>query len=122
MGGISVLFLMGVFSFIFAIFLVIIVYEIAVYFFESVSIMCMCKNLKCKAPFTAWVPFYNKYLLGKIAGNKVLGIILASLNVLFVFSLIGSYSKTQYSTAAFIIFLICSLVSFLFDIIIAHKI
>lgn len=126
MGGISVLFLMSILSFIFAmflaIFLAIIIYKIAVYFFESVSIMCMCKNLKYKAPFAAWIPFYNKYLLGKIAGNKVLGTILALLNGLIVCSLIGSYTQTQYSTVTFVIFLICSLVSFLFDIIIAHKI
>lgn len=122
MGGISVLVLMSIASFIFAIFLAIIVYEIAVYIFESVSIMCMCKNLKYKAPIIAWIPFYNKYLLGKIVGNKVLGITLVSLNILTICSLIGSYIQTPYSTVSFIIFLIFSLIVFLLDIIIAHKV
>ncbi len=122
MGGISVLFLMSIFSFILFAHIAIIIYEIAVYIFESVSIMCMCKNLKYKAPIIAWLPFYNKYLLGKIAGSKSLGIILSSLNFLMVGSLILSYSKNLNSGVFSIIFLICALVGFLFDIIVAHKI
>lgn len=122
MGGISVLVLMSILSFIFAIILVLLVYQVMVYFFESISIMCMCKNLKYNAPITAWIPFYNKYLLGKISGSKSLGIILASLNFLMVGSLILSYSKNLNSGVFSIIFLICALVGFLFDIIVAHKI
>ena len=122
MGGISVLFLMSILSFIFAIIIAILVYQIAVYFFESISIMCMCKNLKYKAPITAWIPFYNKYLLGKIAGSKVLGTILASLNGLTFLFLMFSYSKGKYGGISSLMFLICSLIGFLFDIIVAHKV
>ena len=38
------------------------------YVFESIAIMEMSKNLEYKAVGTAWIPFYNKYLLGKIVG------------------------------------------------------
>ena len=122
MGGISVLFLMSIFSFILFALIAIIIYEIAVYIFESVSIMCMCKNLKYKAPITAWLPFYNKYLLGKVSGNQVLGIISSLSNIVMICSGIYSYTSTEFSVLAFIIFLIFGLLSFIFDIVLAHKI
>lgn len=66
MGGISVLFLMSILSFMFltfiAMFLAIIIYVIMTYIFESISIMCISKNLQYKATFTAWIPFYNFFL------------------------------------------------------------
>lgn len=126
MGGISVLILMGILSFIFfafiAIFLAIIVYVIIAYIFESISIMCMCKNLQYKATFTAWIPFYNKYLLGKIVGNKVLGLILALLNIATVLFGIYCYAQTEFIPVTFITFLVCAVLGFILDIVISHKI
>ena len=51
--------------------------------------MCMSKNMGYKNTFTAWIPFYNKYLLGSIAGNKIMGIISGILS--FVSICLGIY-------------------------------
>lgn len=126
MGGISVLLLMSILSFLFfifiAIFLAIIVYVIITYIFESISIMCMSKNLQYKAPFTAWIPFYNKYLLSKIAGSKMLGLILALFNIGTVCTGLYCYFQTEFNYIVFIMFLICILVGFIIDIVVSHKI
>ena len=85
MGGISVMLLMGMLSamymFFIAVIAVLIIYFAVSYVFESIAAMGMCKNLYYKHSGTAWIPFYNKYLLGKIAGNKALGIIEGVLNL-----------------------------------------
>lgn len=126
MGGISVLLLMGILSAIFfiflAIFIVIVIYQIITYIFESFAIMEMGKNLQYKAVGTAWIPFYNKYLLGKIAQHKVLGVILTILNVVIVITGIGSYVQNDLNAILFGTFLICVFASFILDSIIAHKI
>ena len=110
MGGISVILLMGILSAIFyiflAIFLLIIIYQIMTYIFESIAIMEMSKNLEYKAVGTAWIPFYNKYLLGKIAGHKILGIIVAVLNGITAVSGTYCYIQTQPNPAIFVIFLV----------------
>lgn len=126
MGGISVLFLMSILSFMFltfiAMFLAIIIYVIMNYIFESISIMCMSKNLQYKATITAWIPFYNKYLLSRIAGSKVLGLILALFNIGTVFTGLYCYFQTEFNYIFFIMFLICIFVSFILDIVVSHKI
>ena len=85
MGGISVMLLMGMLSAVYVFFIaviaVLIIYFAVSYVFESIAAMGMCKNLYYKHSGTAWIPFYNKYLLGKIAGNKALGIIEGVLNL-----------------------------------------
>lgn len=124
MGGISVILLMGILSAIFyiflAIFLLIVIYQIMTYVFESIAIMEMSKNLEYKAVGTAWMPFYNKYLLGKIAGHKILGSMVAALNAVMAVTCFWSYM--QGNMILFGIFLICVLISFVLDVIIAHKI
>ena len=80
MGGLSVIILMNILLFLYiffiTIFVAIILYIVISYTFEGISIMCLSKNMGYKNTFTAWIPFYNKYLLGSIAGNKIMGIIL----------------------------------------------
>lgn len=126
MGGISVLILMGILSFMFftfiAIFLAIIVYVVITYIFESITVMSISKNLQYKAPFTAWLPFYNKYLLCKIANSKVIGIILPILNILTMGIGIYCYVQSEFNPIIFMIFLICVLLGFILDIVISHKI
>lgn len=126
MGGISVLFLMSILSFMFftfiAIFLAIIFYVIVTYIFESISIMGMSKNLEYRATFTAWIPFYNKYLLSKIAGSKKLGVILALFNIGTVGTGLYCYFQTEFNYIVFIMFLVCIFVGFILDIIVSHKI
>ena len=79
MAGFSISILMSIIMFMYlffiAIFVAIILYLIISYTFEGISIMCMGKKLKYKNIFTAWIPFYNKYVLGKISNSKVLGMI-----------------------------------------------
>ena len=126
MGGISVLFLMSILSFMFftfiAIFLGIIVYLIITYIFESISIMCMNKNLQYKATFTAWIPFYNKYLLSKIVGSKILGLILVLCNIGTVCIGMYCYFRAEFNYIVFGMFLICIFLGFILDIVVSHKI
>lgn len=126
MGGISVLFLMSILSFMFfifiAIFLAIIIYAMITYIFESISIMSMIKNLQYQETYIAWIPFYNKYLLGEIAGSKKLGIILALFNIVAVCMGLFCYCQIEFNYIAFIMFLICIVVVFILDIVISHKI
>lgn len=93
MGGLSVIVLMNILLFLYiffiTIFVAIILYTIISYTFEGISIMCMSKNMGYKNTFTAWIPFYNKYLLGSIAGNKIMGVILGVLS--FVSICLGIY-------------------------------
>ena len=126
MGGISVLILMGILSFMFftfvAIFLAIVVYTVITYIFESIAIMSMSKNLGYKAIYTSWIPFYNKYLLGKIAENKVLGGIAAISNIIITGVGIYCYIQNEFQPIIFLIFLTCVLIGFILDIVISHKI
>ena len=80
MGSISVLFLMGlllgIYFFIISFIFIIIFYVLISYIFESLAITSMSKNLKSKNIYTGWIPFYNKYILGKIGNSEPLGITL----------------------------------------------
>ena len=135
MGGISVMLLMGMLSamymFFIAVIAVLIIYFAVSYVFESIAAMGMCKNLYYKHSGTAWIPFYNKYLLGKIAGNKALGIIEGVLNLsiatvavlFFCFELeIGILSEIITCIIGLIALLACAIASFVIDVIISDKI
>ena len=127
MGGISVMFLMGMFSAMFVFFImaiaVLIIYFAVSYVFESIATMSMCKNLYCKHSGTAWIPFYNKYLLGKIAGNKALGIIEGVLNLLIATVAVLFFGfELEIGIIGFIALLACIIASFVIDIIISDKI
>lgn len=126
MGGISVLVLFGIMSSLlylfFTMFLVIIIYIVITYVFESIALKRMMSNLQYKNSFTAWIPFYNKFLLGKIAGNKKLGIILAIVDLITACSGIYCYNQNTYIVQGFIVFLICILISFILNTILSDKI
>lgn len=127
MGGISVMFLMGMFSAMFVFFImaiaVLIIYFAISYVFESIATMSMCKNLYYKHSGTAWIPFYNKYLLGKIAGNKALGIIEGVLNLLIATVAVLFFGfELEIGIIGFIALLACIIASFVIDVIIADKI
>lgn len=71
MGGFSMSILLlamaGMFwAFVIAIVILAII-KLALYVFESFGLMKLNKNLGYKHSWTAWIPIYNKYLLGKIA-------------------------------------------------------
>lgn len=77
MGGFGIAILFSLFSFIYLFFVAIaigvILYLLYSYVFQSIASMCMLKNIGYAYPFTAWIPFYHKYLLGKIANKQILG-------------------------------------------------
>ena len=122
MGGLSVIVLMNILLFLYiffiTIFVAIILYIVISYTFEGISIMCMSKNMGYKNPFTAWIPFYNKYLLGSIAGNKIMGIISGTLS--FVSICLGIHKELE--IVLFIILIISLIITFILDTIISHKI
>lgn len=127
MGGISVMFLLGMLSAVYVFFIAVIaiavIYYAVSYIFESIAAMCMCKNLYYKHSATAWIPFYNKYLLGKIAGNKVLGIIEGVLNLtIATVAVLFFVFKLEIGTICVISLLACIIASFVIDVIIADKI
>lgn len=126
MGGLSIVILMSILTIMFfiflAIFLLMVVYTVISYVFESISIMCMYKNIFDKKAYTAWIPFYNKYLLGRVVGNKAIGIIVAILNIITVLAGLYCYIEGTFYIIPFAIFLISSLIAFILDTIISHKI
>lgn len=131
MGGISVMLLMGMLSamyvFFIAVIAVLIIYFAVSYVFESIAAMGMCKNLYYKHSGTAWIPFYNpfynKYLLGKIAGNKALGIIEGVLNLsIATVAVLFFCFELEIGIIGLIALLACAIASFVIDVIIADKI
>ncbi len=126
MGGFSVVVLMSMISFIYlffiAIFVAVVLYIIMSYTFQGISIMCMSKNMGYKNTFTAWIPFYNKYLLGKIAGNKIMGVISGVLSFISIFLGICFYINKELKIVLFIILTISLIITFILDTMITHRI
>lgn len=124
MGGFSVLILMGILSFIFyalvACFFIIVIYIAISYTFESVALMNMSKNLNYKGIITSYIPIYNKYILGKVANNKALGIILMIDNIIII--VLGLISYFCYNPWTFLAFLVCIFIGFILNIILSDKI
>ena len=125
MGGLSVIFLMSILSFIYfffiAIFIFVVLYTVVSYTFESISIMTMGKSVGYKNSGFAWIPFYNKYFLGKIAGNNVIGIISAILTFISFFLGFYFYIYKELGNVLFIILIISLIVGFILDTVVAHK-
>ena len=75
MGALSVFFLMGILSTLFLIFVSLFIgilcTYVAGYLFEGFLV----SSLLDTKTYRGWIPFYNKYLLGNITGDHVLGII-----------------------------------------------
>ena len=84
--------------------------------------MCLSKNMGYKNTFTAWIPFYNKYLLGSIAGNKIMGIISGILSFVSICLGIYFYIHKELEIVLFIILIISLIITFVLDTIISHKI
>ena len=126
MGGISVLILLGILSVIFyifiAIFFLIVIYLVITYIFESLALARMCKNSNYKHSFLAWIPFYNKYILGKIVNKKVLGMIVAIANLFIIMIAVYLYITNIFNAILSIALLVLVIVAFVLDIIISHNI
>ena len=126
MGGFCVVVFMGILSFIglffIAVFAAVVLYIIMSYTFQGISIMCMSKNMGYKNTFTAWIPFYHKYLLGKIAGNKIIGGISGILSFISICLGIRFCIHKEPEVVLFIILAIGFIITFILDTVIAHRI
>ena len=105
-----------------AIFAAAAVYSLISYVFQGISIMCMGKNRGYKTAFTAWIPFYNKYVLGKIAGNPIIGGIAGMLSFVSICSGVLFICKEWAGIVVFAVFVISLMTTFILDAVIAHNI
>ena len=78
--------------------------------------------MEYKNTFTAWIPFYNKYLLGKIAGNKIMGGISCILSFIAICLGTRFYINKELEIVLFIILVISLIITFILDTMIAHRI
>ena len=126
MGGMIVLLLIGLMSAIFFLFIamsiIIVIYLLIVYIFESIFIMKVLKNSRKKTYLLAWIPFYNKYLLGRIANKKVLGVMSALTGLTLTGMSIYFYINSIFDVKLFGFFLVLVLIDFIINIVISHRI
>ena len=126
MGGMIVLLLIGLMSAIFFLFMamsiIIVIYLLIVYIFESIFIMKVLKNSRKKTYLLAWIPFYNKYLLGRIANKKVLGVMSALTGLTLTGMSIYFYINSIFDVKLFGFFLVLVLIDFIINIVISHRI
>ena len=109
------------------IFLVVAVITIFNYFMESFALYRLCKNSNYNHPILAWIPFYNRVILGEFADNKKMGYITFILNIIywilfFIFIYFIDYIpegiRNTWSTGITII----SLITYILNIILVHLI
>lgn len=120
MGGISVLFLMGILSTIFLFFIFIFISMVFTYMigylFEGLTVSSYLSEKR----YLAWVPFYNKYLLGNITGDHQLGIISAICSAPTIIMGYVLFMMGELNYTLFVVFLIILIVGFIVDHIIAY--
>ena len=126
MAGFGVLIVSGILSAIFLFFIAVFAaaaaYIMASYVLEGFSIACMRKKAGDAHTFPAWIPFYSKYLLGKLADQRVMGAVSALLTLLSVCLCVYFYVCRELNTLWFILLLMALLAVFILDTLIAHRI
>ena len=114
MGGFSIVLLTGMLSVIFffyvALLISVFLYSLISYTFESIALMRMSTGAKA----AAWIPFYNKYLLGKTAGKSALG---AQISLSLYF-----YLWQKFEPYLFALLLLCTVLNFVFNAVMANRI
>lgn len=120
MGALSVFFLMGILSTLFLIFVslfigILCTYVVG-YLFEGFLVFSLLDTKN----YRGWIPFYNKYLLGNITGDHVLGIIssICALPVLIIGYVLFVMDELNY--LLFVVFLVVLIIGFIVDHIIAY--
>lgn len=102
---------------------VVVLVNIVCYLFESLAINEYMKRMSLKGRFKAFVPCYNKYVLGVMSDNPWLGIIEAVVNGIKLLSLLALYvSPEGWFEYAFVLFVITALLSFVLNTIMASEI
>lgn len=120
MGGISVLIGMGFLLAIILIFIVIGIFVVISYIFESIAIYNFYKKEDGKKSLTCFIPCYNKYLYGLIGDNKTIGIILSISSFVKLISFILWFFLNN--SPAFWIFILFLVINFILNAVISSKI
>ena len=126
MGGISVLVLLGLLSGLYMLFIAVffaaVFYLIIIYVFEALTVMGMRERRGEHVPALAWIPFYNKYLLGKIAGKKIQGAFSGILTIVMIGTGAYCYRTLTMDNLIFGTFLVSAILGFILDLVIAYSI
>ena len=122
MGGISVLVVLGLFMSFYALYLFLIFisifYLVENYIFESLFLYNKTHSKK------SWIPYYSKYLLGKVVALEKEGLFLMMIEIMgtILFYLSLNVQLGSLDTIIFLLFLGCVLLSFIMNIYILHQI
>lgn len=120
MGALSVFFLMGILSTLFLIFVSLFIGILCTYVVGYLFEGFLVSSLLDTKHYRGWIPFYNKYLLGNITGNHVLGIIssICAFPVLIIGYVLFVMDELNY--LLFVVFLVILIIGFIVDHIIAY--
>ncbi len=120
MGALSVFFLMGILSTLFLIFVSLFIGILCTYVVGYLFEGFLVSSLLDTKTYRGWIPFYNKYLLGNITGDHVLGIIssLCAFPVLIIGYVLFAMDELNY--LLFVVFLVILIIGFIVDHIIAY--
>lgn len=120
MSALSVFFLMGILSTLFLIFVSLFIGILCTYVVGYLFEGFLVSSLLDTKTYCGWIPFYNKYLLGNITGDHVLGIIssICALPVLIIGYVLFVMDELNY--LLFVVFLVILIIGFIVDHIIAY--
>lgn len=120
MGALSVFFLMGILSTLFLIFVSLFIGILCTYVVGYLFEGFLVSSLLDTKHYRGWIPFYNKYLLGNITGDHVLGIIssICAFPVLIIGYVLFVMDELNY--LLFVLFLVILIIGFIVDHIIAY--
>ena len=120
MGALSVFFLMGILSTLFLIFVSLFIGILCTYVVGYLFEGFLVSSLLDTKNYRGWIPFYNKYLLGNITGDHVLGIIssICAFPVLIIGYVLFAMDELNY--LLFVVFLVILIIGFIVDHIIAY--
>lgn len=120
MGALSVFFLMGILSTLFLIFVSLFIGILCTYVVGYLFEGFLVSSLLDTKNYRGWIPFYNKYLLGNITGDHVLGIIssICAFPVLIIGYVLFVMDELNY--LLFVVFLVILIIGFIVDHIIAY--
>lgn len=120
MGALSVFFLMGILSTLFLIFVSLFIRILCTYVVGYLFEGFLVSSLLDTKHYRGWIPFYNKFLLGNITGDHVLGIIssICAFPVLIIGYVLFVMDELNY--LLFVVFLVILIIGFIVDHIIAY--
>lgn len=117
---------MSVFFVFIVIAIIIGIYMLINYIFESIFLHTIAKKNDYKYPITSWIPFYNKCVLGRIADKKGLGIALCMIDIFNLILIMISYHITilpsVINTIIFLLIILLLILSFIFNLVLSHSI